>query len=110
MHVSDSVTISVPLHNTGTRKGTVVVQLYFQQTVAPVVRYTQQLVRYARVSLEAGESTSVAMKVAISDMSFYDANRKEPGWSVGSRNTSFVLMAGTSAATATQTVTIDVAV
>eukprot|EP01046_Picozoa_sp_COSAG06_P062311 COSAG06_NODE_14009_length_1198_cov_0.911738_1_plen_151_part_00 len=65
--VDDTITVEVDVTNNapagqtagGSRDATTVVQLYFQQQggSAAVIRYYQQLVRYARVHVPAGAKT-----------------------------------------------------
>jgi len=100
---NSTIEIDVPVTNNSTDiDGTTVVQLYFSQDVAPVIRYQQQLVRYAKVAVPAGTTVTVRMKVKVSDMAFFDGKEAKtlpgkPGWSLGPLPTSFTLMAGESA-------------
>ena len=65
------------------RAGATVVQLYFQQAVAPVIRYYQQLVRYEKVHVAAGATITVSLPLKISDMAYWDD--KEGGYLPGKR-------------------------
>jgi beta-glucosidase len=56
----DSVTVTVPVRNTGTRAGDETLQLYLHQTVASVTRPIKELKAFARVSLAAGERKTVS--------------------------------------------------
>jgi len=69
--VSDSLTISTVLTNTGKVAGTEVVQLYVQDCVGSVARPMKELKRFRRVTLQPGESTEVAFKLPVSDLSFW---------------------------------------
>jgi beta-glucosidase len=54
-----SVTVSVPVRNTGTRAGDETVQLYVHQLVSSVTRPTKELKAFERVTLNPGESKTV---------------------------------------------------
>ncbi|WP_019180104.1 glycoside hydrolase family 3 N-terminal domain-containing protein [Microbacterium yannicii] len=76
------VVASVVVTNTGDRSGATVVQLYSADPVAQVTRPVQQLVGYARVSLEAGAAASVAFELHADRFSFTGLERRrivEPG-------------------------------
>lgn len=73
---------SLTVTNTGNRDGVEVVQLYLHDPVASVVRPVQRLIGYARVPLQAGESTRVRFTVPADLASFtgVDGQRRvEPG-------------------------------
>lgn len=77
-----TVVASVSVTNTGRRAGATVVQLYSSDPVAQVTRPVQQLVGYARVSLEPGETASVAFELHADRFSFTGLPRRrivEPG-------------------------------
>jgi beta-glucosidase len=56
---SGSVTVSVPVRNTGTRAGDETVQLYVHQQVGSVTRPVKELKAFRRITLAPGESTTV---------------------------------------------------
>jgi beta-glucosidase len=62
--IGDSVTVSVPVRNTGTRAGDETVQLYLHQTVASVTRPIKELKAFERVSLAAGEQKRVVFTLS----------------------------------------------
>jgi hypothetical protein len=102
IHANDTITLAVPVTNHCTRSncgGSTVVQLYFRQHVAPVIRYYTQLVRFKRVHVAAGAITTVKFRLRIKDMSFYN-NREASyltgpkGWSLGATPGNFTLTAG----------------
>jgi beta-glucosidase len=87
--------------NTGSRSGTEVVQLYVRDDHASVARPYQQLVGFAKVMLEPGETRSLAFTVHPSRLAFYDESMRfvtEPG--------SFRFSVGGSSATATKHATV----
>ncbi|MGZ4613629.1 MAG: fibronectin type III-like domain-contianing protein, partial [Kineosporiaceae bacterium] len=55
--------VTVGVRNTGTRTGEEVVQLFLRDVVAQVARPVRQLVGFARVRLDAGESLDVGFRV-----------------------------------------------
>ena len=55
--------VSVRVHNTGSRAGVEVVQLYLHDVVATVTRPVLQLAGFARVSLEPGEAVEITFGV-----------------------------------------------
>jgi beta-glucosidase len=57
--VDGSVTVSVPVRNTGSRAGDETVQLYVHQLVGSVTRPIKELKAFERVSLAAGETKTV---------------------------------------------------
>jgi len=57
--VDGSVTVNVPVRNTGSRAGDETVQLYVHQLVGSVTRPVKELKAFERVSLAAGETKTV---------------------------------------------------
>jgi beta-glucosidase len=58
--IDGSVTVSVPVRNTGSRSGDETVQVYVHQQVASVTRPIKELKAFRRITLAAGESTTVS--------------------------------------------------
>jgi len=78
----DAITASVTVTNAGERAGGHVVQLYARDPWASVTRPLAQLVGYARVELEPGESATVTFSVPTSRVAFTGRDLKrivEPG-------------------------------
>jgi beta-glucosidase len=72
----------VRVTNAGERTATEVVQLYARDEVASVARPERQLVGFARVPLEPGESRTVTFALHPSRLAFYDEDFRfvcEPG-------------------------------
>jgi beta-glucosidase len=79
----DTLRASVTVANTGPREGATVVQLYVRDEVASVTRPVRELKAFRRVTLRAGESRIVELRVAVSDLAFWGPERRfvvEPGW------------------------------
>jgi beta-xylosidase len=73
---------SVTVRNTGSRAGADVVQLYGHDVIGTIVRPVEQLVGYARVELEPGESKRVTFTVPTTRFAFTDRSLTkvvEPG-------------------------------
>jgi beta-glucosidase len=79
---SSELTVSVEVSNTGLTAGDEVVQLYATDVVASVVRPEQQLIGFARVSLDPGSTRRVTFSIHPSRLAFYDERMSfvtEPG-------------------------------
>ena len=80
--VTDTVTATVTLANTGPREGTEVVQLYVRDEVGSVSRPVRELKAFQRVTLKPNESRTVTLRVAVKDLWFIGLDMKpvvEPG-------------------------------
>ena len=78
----DAFTATVQVTNTGERAGTDVVQLYARDLVGSVTRPVAQLLGYARVDLDPGESVVVRLDVPTARLAFSDRSMVrvvEPG-------------------------------
>jgi beta-glucosidase len=75
--------VRIELRNTGERAGTEVVQLYVADLAASVPRPPQELAAFAKVTLAAGETQAVTLRLDPRALYFYDAKsrawRAEPG-------------------------------
>jgi beta-glucosidase len=77
-----SLTASVTVKNTGSRKGDEVVQLYIHDPVATISQPVRRLRGFERVTLNPGEVRTVEFTLDRSDFGFYDNRGKfvvEPG-------------------------------
>jgi len=81
--IDQPVKFSVQIRNTGKVAGAEVVQVYFRDKVASVVRPAKLLVRFEKVFLEAGETQQISFELSPDkDLSFtgIDGKRRvEPG-------------------------------
>jgi beta-glucosidase len=78
----DSITVTLTLSNTGKYDGIEVVQVYVRDLVGSVTRPVKELKAFERVSLKAGESRNLELRIPVSDLAFYglDGVKKvEPG-------------------------------
>jgi beta-glucosidase len=86
----DSLTVTVDVKNTGDRAGDEVVQLYVRDSVASVAEPVKALKGVRRVTLQPGETRTVAFKLGPEALSLYDRQMRrvvEPG--------TFIVFAGT---------------
>lgn len=106
--VNEPVKITVQVTNTGDRDGDEVVQLYLTDEKASTPRPIRQLEGFERISLKAGESTTVEFHLTPLQLSLIDKKDQrviEPGWftvSVGGEQPGF---SGRADAATTTTVT-----
>jgi beta-glucosidase len=80
--VSDTITATVTVTNSGSREGTEVVQLYVRDEVASVSRPVRELKAFRRVTLRPAESRTVELRIAVRNLWFYGLDMKpvvEPG-------------------------------
>ncbi len=77
------VTVRLKVHNTGSRPGVEVVQLYLHDVQASVERPVKELKGFQRVALKPGQEQTVTFTLDRADMSFYDGAKDqwvaEPG-------------------------------
>lgn len=80
--LNEPIQIAVTVSNAGSRAGVETVLLYLTDMYAEVSRPVKQLRRFAKISLEPGESKEVQFTLATDDLSFIGRNNKplvEPG-------------------------------
>jgi beta-glucosidase len=71
---SGKFTAIVDVKNTGSRRGDEVVQLYVHERNPSVKRPAEELRGFARVTLEPGQSKTIALEVPAAKLAFYDVN------------------------------------
>ncbi|MYZ53062.1 glycoside hydrolase family 3 C-terminal domain-containing protein [Malikia spinosa] len=71
----DSITVEVPVRNTGRRAGQAVVQLYVQDEACSVARPPRELKGFAKLQLEAGESGLARLTLTMRAFAFFDDRR-----------------------------------
>jgi beta-glucosidase len=86
----DSLTVKIPVTNTGKYAGEETVQLYIQDPVASISRPVKELKNFAKIMLQPGETKDVAFRVKTSDLRFYNTDLVYD-WEGGE----FVIFAGT---------------
>lgn len=75
--VQDSITVAVPLTNSGHRTGTTVVQVYVHDLTGIVSKPRRVLAGFAKVSMASGESRTVDVDVDQRAFAFYDVDAQE---------------------------------
>ena len=68
----ETVKVSFSIQNTGKMDGEEVVQMYVRDVKSKVVRPSNELRGFERVSLKAGEQKTVTMDLPVSSLAFYD--------------------------------------
>ena len=71
----DSITVEVPVRNTGRRAGQAVVQLYVQDEACSVPRPLRELKGFAKLQLEAGASGLARLTLPMRAFAFFDDSR-----------------------------------
>ena len=72
----------VDVTNTGKREGTEVVQMYIRDLFSSVTRPLKELKGFKKVSLQPGETKTVALDITPESLAFYNIDMKyavEPG-------------------------------
>ncbi|MFS0614434.1 beta-glucosidase [Lederbergia ruris] len=72
-----TIYVKCKIKNTGSRAGKEIVQLYLRDVTATVVRPVKELKGFKKLSLNAGESTTVEFTLNWSDFSFYSTVFKD---------------------------------
>jgi beta-glucosidase len=70
----DTAKLELTLTNTGKMKAAEVVQVYFEDPVASVARPVRQLVEFAKVELNPGESTAVSFEIPMTHFAYTAAD------------------------------------
>ena len=77
MNKKGSVTVTIPVTNTGKRAGKEVVQLYISDKEASVMRPEKELKGFAKVELEPGQTKEVSFVIDAEALSFFDDKKHE---------------------------------
>lgn len=74
---ADTFIVTVPVTNTGSRKGSEIVELYISDPKASVDRPVKELKGFRKVALMPGETKTVSFEIGKDDLSFFDAGKHE---------------------------------
>lgn len=74
MAVGETMTITVPVTNTGDREGAEIVQLYVTDVKAPLQRPAKELKGFRKVLLAPGETREVTFTITPDDLAYFDAD------------------------------------
>ena len=66
----DTITVTFTLANTGKYDGTEVAQVYIRDLVGSITRPVKELKAFERVSLKAGESRTLTVKIPVQELAF----------------------------------------
>ncbi|MBP3961738.1 beta-glucosidase BglX [Paenibacillus sp. DLE-14] len=80
--LGQTLNVSAKVQNTGTREGVEIVQLYICDEAASVTRPVKELKGFRRITLQAGESTTVSFQLAKEELGFINQEHQfvvEPG-------------------------------
>lgn len=77
MHEDETIQITIPVTNTGTRAGAEIVQLYIGDKESSLPRPLKELKGFSKVSLEPGETKVVSFSISKDVLSFFDDTRHE---------------------------------
>ena len=72
MSEEETITINVPVTNTGSQAGKEVVQLYIGDDKSKVMRPLKELKHFKKISLEPGETKTVSFTVTVDDLKYFD--------------------------------------
>ena len=73
----ETLTVTVPVHNTSERRGSEVVQLYVAPGESTVFRPDRELKAFAKVTLDAGESQDVVLELAERAFAYWSTGNPE---------------------------------
>jgi beta-glucosidase len=76
LHPGDSLTVTVPVTNTGERTGQAVVQLYVHTVDSLVDRPEKELRAFGKVTLEPGETRAIDLALDMRALAYYDTARR----------------------------------
>lgn len=83
LSVNDSLVITVPVTNIGSRSGSEVVQLYIGDKKSSLPRPIKELKGFCKVDLQVGETKNVRFVISANELSFFDDKKHlwtaEPG-------------------------------
>lgn len=74
MTAGETLTITVPVTNTGDREGAEIVQLYVTDVKAPLQRPAKELKGFRKVLLAPGETREVTFTITPGDLAYFDAD------------------------------------
>ena len=83
MKGNDTITVSIPITNTGMREGAEIVQLYIHDVKSTLPRPVKELKGFCKVQLAPGETKKAVFTICKNDLSFFDDTQHkwiaEPG-------------------------------
>lgn len=77
MATDGSIKVTVPVTNTGSRRGAEVVQLYISDLKSSLPRPVKELKDFRKVALEPGETVEVEFEITTDKLAYFDDRRHE---------------------------------
>ena len=74
LNADGELTVTVDVKNTGTRMGDEVVQMYISHQGSAVTRPLEELKGFDRITLKAGESRTVSLKLKAKELAYWNEN------------------------------------
>ena len=78
--VTETITVSVDVKNTGKVDGKEVVQLYASKSDSKITRAAQELKGFQKTDVKAGGTNTITIKVPVKELAYYDVASKK--WTV----------------------------
>ena len=78
--VTETITVSVDVKNTGKVDGKEVIQLYASKSDSKITRAAQELKGFQKTDVKAGGSNTITIKVPVKELAYYDVASKK--WTV----------------------------
>jgi beta-glucosidase len=76
MQKNETVTITVPIKNTGKKAGKEIVQLYIGDEKSTLERPLKELKSFEKILLQPGEEKTTEFVISVDDLKFYDDGKK----------------------------------
>lgn len=73
----DTLEVSFDLSNTGKYDATEVIQIYFRDIAASIIRPVKELVHFDRINLQAGKTTKVKVEIPVSKLAFWNIDMQK---------------------------------
>jgi beta-glucosidase len=102
--LTENITATLKIKNTGKYSGKETVQLYISKTGSKIERAEKELKAFKKVKIAVGETTDVALGIPVKDLAYYDV--KTGKWIVEPGK--YKLLAGTSSRDIKETATITI--
>ena len=77
MQANQTLTVTIPIRNTGARTGKEIVQLYISDEKSSLVRPIKELKAFRKIELAPGEEKTVEFEISVNDLQFFDDRKHE---------------------------------
>ncbi|MCL1938136.1 MAG: glycoside hydrolase family 3 C-terminal domain-containing protein [Candidatus Azobacteroides sp.] len=72
LQINKTLTVSIPIRNTGKKAGKEIVQLYIGDSESSLVRPIKELKAFQKINLAPGEEKIVEFEISMDDLKFFD--------------------------------------